>query len=129
MNINIYYDGQLIFTSLKLTHKGRSKVVDRLVVDTGAAKSFISIDAVDDIDISFEDGDHITTIYGIGGPDNSFQKLLDCIEFGSKKFEQYKVDFGAFRGDYNINGLIGLDILKDSGMTIDLKNMRMTETE
>ena len=129
MNINIYFDGQLIYASVKLTHKGRSKVVDRLVVDTGAAKSFISIDAVDDIDISFEDGDYITTVYGIGGPDNSFQKLLDCIEFGSRKFEHYKIDFGAFHGDYDINGLIGLDLLKDAGVTIDLKNMIITETE
>ena len=126
MDISIFFDGYLIYASLKLTHKGKTKIVDRLVVDTGAAKSFISIDAVDDIDISFEDGDYITTVYGVGGPDNSFQKLLDNVEFGSKKFEHYKVDFGAFHGEYNINGLIGLDLLKDSGVTIDLHNLKIT---
>lgn len=129
MDINIYFDGQLIYTSLKLTYKGKSKVIDNLVVDTGAAKSFISINAVDDINIAFEDGDYITTVYGVGGSDNSFEKLLDCIEFGSKKYEHYKVDFGAFYDDYNINGLIGLDLLKDAGVTIDLKNMRIIEAE
>ncbi len=129
MDINIYFDGQLIYTSLKLVYKGKLKIVDKLVVDTGAAKTFISIEAVEDVNVSFEDGDYITTVYGVGGPDNSFQKLLDCVEFGSKRFENYKIDFGAFHGDYDINGLIGLDLLKDDGITIDLKNMRMTEPQ
>jgi predicted aspartyl protease len=129
MDINIYFDGQLIYTSLKLVYKGKLKIVDKLVVDTGAAKTFISIEAVEDLNVSFEDGDYITTVYGVGGPDNSFQKLLDCVEFGSKRFENYKIDFGAFHGDYDINGLIGLDLLKDAGITIDLKNMRMTEPQ
>jgi predicted aspartyl protease len=129
MDINIYFDGQLIYASLKLVYKGKLKIVDKLVVDTGAAKTFISIEAVEDVNVSFEDGDYITTVYGVGGPDNSFQKLLDCVEFGSKRFENYKIDFGAFHGDYDINGLIGLDLLKDAGVTIDLKNMRMTQPQ
>lgn len=70
---------------------------------------------------------NITTVFGIGGPDNSFQKKLDCVEFGSQKFENYKIDFCGFHGDYDINGLIGLDLLKDAGVTIDLKNMKITE--
>ena len=129
MEIDIYFDGQLIYASLKLTYKGKSKVVDRLVVDTGAAKSFISVDAVEDIDVNFEDRDYITTVYGIGGPDNSFQKLLDAVEFGSRKFENYLVDFGVFYGDYDINGLIGLDILRDAGVKVDLKSMKILESE
>lgn len=91
-------------------------------MDTGAAKSFISVDVVEEINIAFEGGDYITTVYGIGGPDNSFQKLIDVIEFGSKKLENYMIDFGAFHGDYNVNGLIGLDILRDAGVTIDLND-------
>ncbi len=127
MEINTYFDGQLMYASLKITYRGKSKVIDKLVVDTGAAKSFICIDIVDDINISFEDKDIITTVYGVGGPDNSFQKVLDSIEFGSKVFKGYKIDFGSFHGDYEINGLIGLDILKDSKVTIDLKSMTIKE--
>ena len=128
MDIDIYFDGQLIYASSKLTHNGKTEVVDKLVIDTGAAKSFLSIDAVKEIDIYFGDEDFITTVYGVGGPDNSFQKTLDCVEFGSHKFKKYRVDFGAFHDDYGINGLIGLDLLKDMGVTIDLKNMTITET-
>lgn len=129
MEISIYFDGQLIYTTLKLTFRGKSKVIDKLVVDTGAAKSFISVDAVESIDITFEDGDYITTVYGIGGPDNSFQKVVDSVKFGSRSFENYSIDFGVFANDYGINGLVGLDLLKDAAVIIDLKNMKITEIE
>ena len=109
--------------------KGKLKVINNLVIDTGAAKSFITVDAVDDINIYFDDEDYITTVYGIGGPDNSFQKTLDRIEFGTRIFENYKVDFGAFHDEYGINGLIGLDILKNAEVIIDLRSMTITETE
>ena len=49
MDIDIEFDGQLICASLKVTYKGVSKIIDSLVVDTGAAKTFISIDAVQDV--------------------------------------------------------------------------------
>ena len=123
MEVDVYFDGQLIYASLKLTYKGNSMVVDKLVVDTGAAKSFISVDAVEEINIVFEDGDYITTVYGIGCPDNSFQKYIDIVEFGSTKLNNYMIDFGAFHDEYDINGLIGLDILRDAGVIIDLKRM------
>ncbi|NJD03622.1 MAG: aspartyl protease [Ruminiclostridium sp.] len=129
MEIDIYFDGQLIYTSLKLTFRGKSKIIDKLVVDTGAAKSFISVDIVEDIDITYEDRDYITTVYGIGGPDNSFQKTVNCIGFGSQNFYNYSIDFGVFASEYGINGLIGLDLLRDSGVIIDLKNMKITEIE
>ncbi len=127
MIIKTQFDGQLMYASIKITYRGISKVIDRLVVDTGAAKSFISIDVVEDINISFDNEDSITTVYGVGGPDNSFEKVLDSVEFGSKIFYNYKIDFGSFHGDYDMNGLIGLDILKDSKVIIDLKDMTIKE--
>lgn len=120
MGIDIFYDGQLIYGSLKLTHKGKTKTINKLVIDTGAAKSLISIDAVEDINIYFDNEDFITTVYGIGGPDNSFEKTLDKVEFGARVFKDYKIDFGSFYDEYGINGLIGLDILKDAEVLIDL---------
>ncbi len=123
MGIDLFYDGQLMYGSLKLTYKGKAKTINKLVIDTGAAKSFISVDVVEDIGIYFENEDFITTVYGIGGPDNSFEKTLDKVEFGARLFKNYKVDFGYFCDEYGINGLIGLDILKDAEVIIDLKNM------
>ena len=40
MGVDVFFDGQLMYASLKLTYKGKTKVVDNLVIDTGAAKSY-----------------------------------------------------------------------------------------
>ena len=129
MGIDTYFDGQLMYAPLKITYKNKTKVIDKLVVDTGAAKTFISVDAVRDIELYYDEEDIITTVFGVGGPDNSFQKAVENISFGSKNFHKYTIDFGTFQGEYDINGLIGLDLLRDAKILIDLDNMIITEVE
>lgn len=129
MGIDTYFDGQLMYASLKITYKNKTKVIDKLVVDTGAAKTFISVDAIQDIELYYDDEDIITTVFGVGGPDNSFQKTIDNIAFGSNNFKEYTIDFGAFQGEYDINGLIGLDLLREAKLLIDLDNMTITEVK
>lgn len=51
MEIDTYFDGQLMYASLKITYRDKTKIIDRLVVDTGAAKTFISVDVVEDINL------------------------------------------------------------------------------
>ena len=46
MNLD-YIDG-LLFSSLTITYDGRSILIPDVVIDTGAAESIISIDAVDE---------------------------------------------------------------------------------
>ncbi len=42
MDINIYFDGQLIYTSLKVTYKGKSKVIDKNLSSNYPSTSFPS---------------------------------------------------------------------------------------
>ena len=45
-----FCDG-LLFTSIKLTLDGNTKVIDNIVIDTGAAETIISPDVVEEIGI------------------------------------------------------------------------------
>jgi hypothetical protein len=40
-----------MYGSLKLTNKGKTKTINKLVIDAGAAKSLISVGAVKDAEI------------------------------------------------------------------------------
>lgn len=121
-----YRDG-LIFTSIKVSYKGKSKIINNIVIDTGAAGSIISPDAVDDIGIYAELGDKIMEYYGVGGSaHNAFIKVIDKIVLGSNSIEENEIDFGLIDNSGEINGLLGLDILMKIGVVIDLKNLELS---
>ncbi|WP_047154986.1 retropepsin-like aspartic protease [Aneurinibacillus tyrosinisolvens] len=116
----------LLQTSMTIGYRGRSLMIDNLVIDTGAAHSLLSSDIVSEIGIKFENGDKLVRSFGIGGDEYSFRKQIDLIQIGDLVIKDIRIDFGVFHEDINyINGLIGLDILKSGNMIIDLDRMQM----
>lgn len=118
-----YRDG-LIFTTIQIVYEGRSKQINNVVLDTGATKSLISQEIVDDIGIRVEKKDQIVMSYGIGGQAPAFIKNIDKIVLDDYICEDINLDFS--RIDYkDINGLLGLDILISGGFIIDLEQMEL----
>lgn len=71
----------LLFTSVQISFRGNTKVVENIVVDTGAAETIISPDTVEDIGIFAEPEDSVNSFYGVGGSlHNFFSKRRDEIE-------------------------------------------------
>ena len=120
-----FIDG-LLQASMTICYKGQSLTIDKLIIDTGAAHSLLSSDTVFEIGIKFENGDKLVRSIGIGGDEYSFRKQLDQIQFGELVMTNIPIDFGVFHDEMNyINGLIGLDILKDGNMVVDLHRMEI----
>ena len=46
---------------MTISYKGKTKIIDKLVIDTGAAHTLISSDMVEDIGIYFENGDPLVS--------------------------------------------------------------------
>lgn len=121
-----FRDG-LLFTSIQISFRGNTKVIENIVIDTGAAESIISPDAVEELGIFAELGDSVNSFYGVGGSlHNFFSKNVDQINFGRVKLDYVKMDFGIIDPKGNINGLLGLDLLMKTGAVIDLKNLSLT---
>ena len=123
--MKIEYVNELLFANIKITYKGKTKNIDNVIVDTGAAHSLLSVDSVSDIGISVNYGDSIVTMYGIGGEDYAFRRMVDKIELGSIEIENCYIDFGMLDVRYGINGLIGLDLLMREKVIIDLNILRV----
>lgn len=117
-----FIDG-LLFASITIMYQGRSKTMENIVIDTGATKSIISSDAIEEMDIGPEKDDEIVVMRGIGGKQRSLRKKIDGIRFGSFEVHDMYLDFGLL--DSDIDGLIGLDILLGGRFTIDLSNMEI----
>jgi predicted aspartyl protease len=116
----------LLEVEMTISYKGKTKTIDRLVVDTGAAHTLISSDIVEELGIYFENGDSLVSAYGIGGEEYSFRKPVDYVKLGNHEITNIKLDFGNLE-DWGINGLIGLDILMNGKFIIDLEKIELLQ--
>ncbi len=117
----------LLFTSVQISFRGNTKVVENIVVDTGAAETIISPDVVEDIGIFAEPEDSVNSFYGVGGSlHNFFSKRINEIELGLLSLSDIKMDFGVIDPKSEINGLLGLDLLMSVGAVINLKDLTLT---
>lgn len=122
--VKIEHQDGLLLADIRITFRGHSIIVPRLVIDTGAECSLISPDAVATLNILPEDTDEIVTTYGIGGPQYSLRKQVGSVQFDNFTLTGVSLDFGHV--DYgDINGLIGLDILVAGQFLIDLQNLEI----
>lgn len=121
--MRIEYCNGLVLASLTVTYNGRTKTLDRMVIDTGAAHTIVVSDVVDDIGIAFKTGDRMNHSQGVGGADYAFEKTVDSLEFDGFRLTEKPLDFGQV--DWDINGLIGLDILMPGRFIIDLNAMEV----
>ena len=117
---------RLLEVELTIFYKGKKKIIDKLVIDTGAAHTLISSDIVEDIGIYFENGDPLVSAYGIGGEEYSFRKSVDFIKLGTHEISEMKLDFEHL-DDWGIHGLIGLDILMNRKFIIDLEKLELVQ--
>lgn len=114
------YDG-LICTDISIKFNGKIKVLNNIVVDTGAVQSIINSLVVEDLDIVPRFLDELSTTIGIGGEMSFFSKLIDEVKIGNKAFKNIEMDFGEIDSKGEIKGLIGLDILENLRAIIDVE--------
>ncbi len=122
--MNIEFRDGLLFTSIQITYNGVSKVIDNMVIDTGCARTLIVSEVVEEINIRVEPDDELIVCQGIGGTEVSFVKHIDLIKLENIEFKNKDIDFSNI--DYEgINGLVGLDLLIEAGIIIDLDKLKM----
>ena len=72
----------MLFTTIELVQGGKNKIIENIVIDTGASNTVISQDCVDDIDIGFTGKEEIVTTFGISGKEHAFIKKIDKVILG-----------------------------------------------
>ncbi|WP_135551292.1 pepsin/retropepsin-like aspartic protease family protein [Paenibacillus cymbidii] len=123
--MNLEYKNGLLFSSIMIIHRGHIITIPDVVVDTGAAESILSIDAVEPLFDSYEPEDQLRFMFGIGGREASIRRKIEQVTFNSFSSSDFYIDFGKI-GEYpGINGLIGLDILISGNFVIDLAELQL----
>ncbi|MCM3761998.1 retropepsin-like domain-containing protein [Alkalihalobacillus oceani] len=121
--MKLHYLNGLLHTEFELRYQDKKAVITNIIVDTGAARTLISADAVFDIGIFATPVDELTIMSGIGGDSFAFRKIVDGLSFGTFSISNASIDFGHLDEGFGINGIIGLDILVPGKFIINLDEM------
>jgi predicted aspartyl protease len=121
--MKITYDGQLMTTVITLCFRGRTLHIPDIIIDTGSSHTVFSSDALEEIGVTYENGDPVYEAYGIGGTVPFYTKVMDYIQLDSLRVERVEVDVGILPKSHK--GLLGLDILKPHGFIVDMNRLEL----
>ena len=114
-------DEGLLLTDMEIQYRGKNLHLTRVLIDTGSSSSIISTDIAESIGIFPEANDPIYRICGIGGSEIVFSKMLDSIKIGQMKAEEFQIEIGAMNYGFQLDGIIGLNLLKQMKAMINLE--------
>lgn len=113
----------LPFCKVTLIYKGKSMLLDNVLLDTGSGGTIFKMDKVDELGVTIEKDDTIETISGVGGIEFVYKKNIDEIYLGKLKIRNFIIEVGVMDYGFEINGIIGMDFLKKVRAIIDLDKM------
>lgn len=120
----IIEDG-LLLTDMILTFKGRSLLLKRVLVDTGSGSTVVSTDLAESIGIVAEENDMIYRISGVGRSEFVYSKRIDSIRIGEKEAVNFPLEIGAMNYGFDLNGIIGLDLLQHVKAIINIDQLTL----
>ncbi len=105
--------------------KGKTLKLRRVLIDTGSASTLISADVAATIGIVGEDKDPVYRICGIGGYELVYSKQVDSIKIGDKIIYNLPIEVGAMDYGFDLDGILGMNGLKQFKAMIDIENLSL----
>jgi len=123
MRLTLHDD--LLLVPVTVAYQGRQIHIPDLVVDTGSAATMISTDAVAQVGLIPEPQDILHVVHGVGGAEVVFSRRVDRLQIGPRAIEQFEIEVGGIDAAFDINGILGLDFLLQTGAIIDLGSLQL----
>lgn len=115
----------LPFTRIGLTYAGNEIEIDDVLVGTGSATTVLAAHAVADVGIQPEMEDMLVTIRGVSGIETVYIRRVQALRIGQRVVENTKIEIGGMNYGFRINGVLGMDILIQTGAIIDLGQLTL----
>lgn len=122
--VDLKFKYGLPFCKVEIIHNKRL-ILNNVLIDTGSGDTLFKMDRVEEIDISIDMNDSIETIHGVGGSEFVYKKIIDEIRLENSHSRNVKVEIGIMDYGFDIDGIIGIDFLKQIGVIIDLEQMKI----
>ncbi len=113
----------LPFVAVTINYQGQSLTLPAVLVDTGSARTILAADLVAEIQITPAPDDTLYTIRGVGGTEVVFSRHINFIEVGDCRLSNFEIEVGGMDYGFEIQGILGMDFLRQAGAILDLSRM------
>ena len=117
---------KLPFVNIAIAYQGAMLDISSVLIDTGSATTILATDIVAPIQIVPAHQDMLKRIRGVGGTEVVFSRNLDYLQVDNSRLSNIRVDIGGMDYGFEINGILGMDVLTQAGAVIDLQRMTIT---
>lgn len=115
----------LPFVTVTVAFGERQIAISSVLIDTGSAATILSADSVARLGVEPAPDDILHIIRGVGGYETVFTRRATAIQIGNYELLNCDVQIGGMDYGFEINGILGMDILMRAGALLDLKNQEI----
>lgn len=123
MKINFRHD--LLFITVAVQYKGQSIQLENVILDTGSAGTVFNVDKMAGIGLTPQQQDILYRIRGVGGEEHVFTRQVERLMVGEKVLYDFDIEIGSLNYGLELDGIIGLDFLMQTGAVIDLASFEL----
>ena len=123
--VDLEFKYGLPFCKIEVIHNNKRLMLNNVLIDTGSGGTLLKMDKIEEVDITIDMNDSIETIHGVGGSEFVYKKIIDQIKLGNLYNSDVKVEIGIMDYGFEIDGIIGIDFLKQICAVIDLEKMKV----
>jgi hypothetical protein len=104
---------------------GRNLIFNILLSTPVQQVLFFSSDKLESVGLVAESRDRIRQVRGVGGVEYVFTRQIHRLAIGELEVENFEIEVGAMAYGFEIEGIVGLDFLLQTGATIDLARLEI----
>jgi predicted aspartyl protease len=123
--VKLRVEDGLLFAEVKISNIGLEQVLTRVVVDTGSSSTIFQTEALRLIGLTYQPSDEIHRIRGVGGAEFVFGKRIPKIQVGELETLDFGVEVGWMDYGFELQGILGLDFLRQTKAVIDLDRLEL----
>ncbi|HSN74254.1 MAG TPA: retropepsin-like aspartic protease [Anaerolineae bacterium] len=116
----------LPFVRIGLAYAGREVEIDDVLVDTASASTVLGAHTVAALGIQPDTEDVLYTIRGVGGTETVYLRRVQALRVGRYAVKDVEIEIGGMQYGFAINGILGMDLLRQVGAVIDLGQLIIT---
>ena len=124
--MRLYYEYGLPFTEIELFNGEKRIKLSNVLIDTGSATTILSTEAAIGLGLGPQPDDKINLIRGVGGVEAVYEKNVESIILDTATLKNFKIDVGAMQYGFEINAIVGMDVLKQAKAIVNFYEMTLT---